>query len=154
MLSQETRPFVVDGPYSISARDGAPGSQFCVRYQARSIDDLGKIGAIPRFIDVEVVKRAVEKVTKPGFAAPLAERHLRVGGLDGSDGGDLEQHLEVLVSGMVVDTSGDGGAGGNGGSLYIYYVSDQSAVGATGIKGATGAPGMNKTPVLEAAPLL
>lgn len=77
MLSKNTSPFVVDGPFSISARDGAPGSQFCVRHQARSIDDLRKIGAIPRFIDVEVVKRAVEKVTNPAFATASAQRRLQ-----------------------------------------------------------------------------
>lgn len=77
MPSQKTASFDVDAPSVISARDGAPGSRFCVRHRARSIDDLRRIGAIPRFVDVDAVKRAVDRVMQPAFAAAGADRQLQ-----------------------------------------------------------------------------
>lgn len=77
MQVQKKKPFVVDGPYTISSREGASGQQYCIRHQARSIDDLKQIGVIPRFIDIDAVKRAVEKVAQPTFYTARAERWLQ-----------------------------------------------------------------------------
>lgn len=77
MLDTKSARFVVDGPVTISARSGAFGAEFCVRHAARSVEDLQRIGAIPRCIDVDALERAIDAVKKPGFAAPLAERRLQ-----------------------------------------------------------------------------
>jgi hypothetical protein len=75
MQATTSRPFVVDGPYTISA-DSGPGARYCVRHTARSLDDLRRIGVIPRFVELEGLKRAVERATSPAFHRPLAERRL------------------------------------------------------------------------------
>lgn len=77
MIREKTDTFVVDGPLTLSAAEGSPGARFCARHEARSVEELQRVGAIPRFVSVEAVKRAIDAVTRPGFATGRAERRLQ-----------------------------------------------------------------------------
>lgn len=67
--------FVVDGPYSISTKKNGPWSKFCKRIECRSIDDLKKHGLIPAVIELESLKRVVDRVVTPAPAPERSKEH-------------------------------------------------------------------------------
>src|SRR5262249_39102842 len=67
--------------YTISTEKKGPWSRFCERHEIRSVDDLKKHGLIPGFIDIDTLKRAVDKVMSPasrGSGAGRQPKHERI----------------------------------------------------------------------------